>query len=172
MRLGQSWGGPGNSWNGLGRSWDRLGLPFLPQRTRNELAGTHFISFFRPKASESSLNFTSLFFSFLVPSWLAFRLHFGSLLGSILASLGPKSPLEALSFSKTLTLKKRSPPRARARFWRSEWPKMLPGRPGLWASRHLKQPLVTHDAPKAAQHRQRRLQDAPRGAQELSLIHI
>ena len=73
----------------LGASWEPLGascLPFPPPaasyRARPELAS---FLFFAPKASESSLNFTSLLFSFLVPSWLAFGLHFGSLLGSILA---------------------------------------------------------------------------------------
>ena len=50
--------------------------------------------------------------------------------------------------------------------WVLFWLNMLPARRGLLGSRHLKQPQATHDAPKAAQHRQRPLQDAPRGAQE------
>ena len=105
----------GVSWEPLGSFLEPLVSPSLPQRTSRNFPLLNLHSF---------LNFTSCFFSFFAPSWLAFRLHFGSLLGPIFAQLRPKLPLDILLVRKLEFSKKRAPPLARARFWRSEWPKI------------------------------------------------
>ena len=57
-----------------------------------------------PKPYLNSLHFSSRFLlrlgSLLGSSWLPLGLHLGSLLGSILAQLRPKSPLDTLLFQK------------------------------------------------------------------------
>ena len=53
--------------------------PSLPQRPRRNLPGFDLICFFRT-FHPTYLHFT--FLLFFVPSWLAFGLHFGSLLGA------------------------------------------------------------------------------------------
>ena len=66
-----------------------------------------------PKPYLNSLHFSSRFLlrlgSLLGSSWLPLGLHLGPLLGSILAQLRPKSPLDTLLFQKSRFSKKRAP---------------------------------------------------------------
>ena len=75
---------------------------------------------------QTSLNFTSFFFSFFAPFWLPLGLHFGSFWAPKLAQVRPKLPLDTLLFRKHAFSKKGAPPRARARFWTSKRPKIGP----------------------------------------------
>ena len=83
--LGRSWastGGLGCTWAARGAYVGDLGPLLSPLPSSGGIVrarvGSPFICFFASKASQNSLNFTSLFFSFFVPSWPAFELHFGA----------------------------------------------------------------------------------------------
>ena len=74
-------------------------LPLFPSGLVTKPAAKPSLSQDSPKPYLNSLHFSSRFLlrldSLLGSSWLPLGLYLGSLLGSILAQLRPKSPLEA-----------------------------------------------------------------------------
>ena len=91
-------GGESHYWGLLGRSWGALArscLPFLPQRPRNNSRPERSTLQVRP---QSSLNFTSFFFSFFAPSWLPLGLPFGAFLAPSWLKFGPSCLLTPYFF--------------------------------------------------------------------------
>ena len=83
----------------------------------------HFpsILFFAPL---TFLNFTPFFYLFFPSFWLPLGLPFGAFGSPKLGQIRPKLPLDTSLFRKHEFSKKRAPPRAGARFWGSEGPKI------------------------------------------------
>ena len=92
--LGGFWGSPGGSGGRLGRVLVSPSSPSGLVTTPTCLPSTLHL---RP---QTSLNFTSFYFSFFAPSWLPLGLPFGAFLAPKLAQVRPKLPLDTLLFRK------------------------------------------------------------------------